>query len=582
MPDKQKGTNGPSPADFAREAFRRLAARRIPPTPDAYREIYEEIAGAKGLSPAEKILVDFAAQLADFPGEIGRFAPQFSQALETRNWETCSRHLQKLVEKHLSQPGDAAASPPALLRAAAHAHQNENRVDALPARRASIPLVDEADAPFARPFPIPLVDTIDPPTEINPAPLLDPPASIDSGPKHTRMMREMLIRTWTFPIASLLHGAPELIEESNALVESLKLARTEQELAEVEIRLKQLCFKVEFKSGDMAEENELLLRLFKLLLENVGELLEDDSWLSGQIAGVRDLLSGPIDYNGLVSINRNLKEIIYKQGLLKHNLKEAKATLKNMMLTFVDRLEAFAVNTGDYREKIDNYAQQIGAAKDILDLNRILERVMFDTSVAQTEVRRSCDQMIAIRQDVRAAESRVHELETELRQMSDKVYEDHLTGSLNRRGLDDALERAFSRAERRNLPLCVALLDVDDFKRLNDVHGHSAGDGVLVHLVQVVKDALRAMDIIGRLGGEEFLVVLPDTSLEDAAQTVTRLQRELTKRIFMHNNERILVTFSAGIALRKPDEDQETLIGRADMAMYQAKQAGKNRVVTVE
>jgi diguanylate cyclase len=166
--------------------------------------------------------------------------------------------------------------------------------------------------------------------------------------------------------------------------------------------------------------------------------------------------------------------------------------------------------------------------------------------------------------------------------MSDQVYEDQLTGALNRRGLDDAFERALSRAERRKLPLCLAMLDLDDFKRLNDAHGHNAGDGALVHLVQIVKDTLRKMDVIARFGGEEFVILLPDTSLEEAGQTITRVQRELTKSIFMHNNERMLITFSAGVALRQADEDQATLIGRADDALYQAKRAGKNRVVCAD
>ena len=90
------------------------------------------------------------------------------------------------------------------------------------------------------------------------------------------------------------------------------------------------------------------------------------------------------------------------------------------------------------------------------------------------------------------------------------------------------------------------------------------------------------MDVIGRFGGEEFLVVLPDTSLEDAMGVVARLQKELTKRIFMHNNQRLLITFSAGVALSAPDEDQKALLKRADMALYQAKQAGKNRAVAAD
>jgi diguanylate cyclase len=101
----------------------------------------------------------------------------------------------------------------------------------------------------------------------------------------------------------------------------------------------------------------------------------------------------------------------------------------------------------------------------------------------------------------------------------------------------------------------------------------------LIHLVRVVKDTLRAMDVIGRFGGEEFMIVLPETVLDDAVAAVTRVQRELTKQIFMYNNERRLITFSAGVALRKEGEDRESLVKRADEAAYQAKRAGKNRVV---
>jgi diguanylate cyclase len=190
--------------------------------------------------------------------------------------------------------------------------------------------------------------------------------------------------------------------------------------------------------------------------------------------------------------------------------------------------------------------------------------------------------MIAARQDVQAAENRIQELEKQLEEMSELVREDQLTGSLNRRGLDDVFEREFARSERRNSPLCIALLDLDDFKRLNDTYGHTAGDEALIHLVRVVKDTLRTMDVIGRFGGEEFLIVLPDTPMEEAAQTVTRVQRELTKRIFMHNNEKLLITFSAGVALRKPGEEPTALIQRADAALYKAKRAGKNRVVPAE
>jgi diguanylate cyclase len=324
------------------------------------------------------------------------------------------------------------------------------------------------------------------------------------------------------------------------------------------------------------------MRLFKLLLENVSELIEDDSWLHGQIEGVQNLLSGPINPIALKDATRSLKEVIYKQGLLKHSLAEAKITVKNMMITFIDRLSAVATSTGDYHEKIDIYSRKISQAPDIGTLNKILDDVMRETRNAQKEALKSRDEMIKARQEVQEAENRIHMLESKLEQMSELVREDQLTGSLNRRGLDDVFEREVARSERRHTPFCIAMLDLDDFKKLNDTHGHLAGDEALIHLVKVVKETLRTMDVIARFGGEEFLIMLPDTPLEEATQTVTRVQRELTKQIFMYNNEKLLITFSAGVALRQPNEDQASLIKRADAALYRAKQAGKNRVVAAE
>jgi diguanylate cyclase len=95
----------------------------------------------------------------------------------------------------------------------------------------------------------------------------------------------------------------------------------------------------------------------------------------------------------------------------------------------------------------------------------------------------------------------------------------------------------------------------------------------------VVKDTVRAEDTVARYGGEEFLILMPDTTLEDAAQAMTRLQRALTKHFFLHENEKLLITFSCGVALRQPGEDKDALLKRADQAMYRAKHSGKNRVV---
>jgi diguanylate cyclase len=153
---------------------------------------------------------------------------------------------------------------------------------------------------------------------------------------------------------------------------------------------------------------------------------------------------------------------------------------------------------------------------------------------------------------------------------------------LNRRGLAEAFVVEAARSEREGTPLCLAILDVDDFKALNDRYGHATGDQALIHLSSVVRRALRPSDIIARYGGEEFVILLPETNVENAAAVMQRTQRELTRHFFMHDNERLLLTFSVGVAERRAGEDQHNIIDRADAALYLAKRQGKNQVVQAE
>jgi diguanylate cyclase (GGDEF)-like protein/PAS domain S-box-containing protein len=168
---------------------------------------------------------------------------------------------------------------------------------------------------------------------------------------------------------------------------------------------------------------------------------------------------------------------------------------------------------------------------------------------------------------------------TELKQMEDereellsKVQEmathDSLTGLPNRRALEEQLPRELARARRSDSPLCVAIIDIDHFKSYNDTHGHLAGDEVLRRCAQAWDGALRAEDTIVRFGGEEFLVLLPDTGPDEAAEVVERL-RERTP---------MEQTCSAGLASWDFVESADDLIGRADAALYLAKAGGRDQL----
>ncbi len=156
---------------------------------------------------------------------------------------------------------------------------------------------------------------------------------------------------------------------------------------------------------------------------------------------------------------------------------------------------------------------------------------------------------------------------------------DALTGARNRRAFFDLAGREVARVARTDAPLCAVMLDIDHFKAINDTHGHAAGDAVLRAVVARVIGEIRPVDILGRLGGEEFAILLPDTSPAGALLVAERLRETFAGTPVDANGASVAVTASFGVAALGNEEDLDALLARADAALYQAKNAGRNRVV---
>ena len=172
--------------------------------------------------------------------------------------------------------------------------------------------------------------------------------------------------------------------------------------------------------------------------------------------------------------------------------------------------------------------------------------------------------------------SHIERLHTEYEVMANLAYTDTLTSLPNRRRLYEDVYRLIALAERYGQEFCVCLFDLDHFKRLNDTHGHLVGDQVLQEVAQVARLHLRAADLFGRWGGEEFVVLLPQTRLSDAQTALERVRLAL-HTIALPNVH--AVTASSGIAAYLPGDTRESLLHRADQALYLAKTTGRNRIV---
>jgi diguanylate cyclase (GGDEF)-like protein len=156
---------------------------------------------------------------------------------------------------------------------------------------------------------------------------------------------------------------------------------------------------------------------------------------------------------------------------------------------------------------------------------------------------------------------------------------DSLTGLPNRRHFMEQLEYELARIKRFGKPASLLMLDLDHFKRVNDTYGHAAGDAVLRHFAELAQTSLREIDLIGRLGGEEFGVLLPGTTQPGAIELAERLREAVAAAPVMAGEHQIPVTVSIGIAEFDPtDPHPDDILARADVALYKAKESGRNRV----
>ncbi|WP_223480641.1 MULTISPECIES: GGDEF domain-containing protein [unclassified Pseudomonas] len=174
---------------------------------------------------------------------------------------------------------------------------------------------------------------------------------------------------------------------------------------------------------------------------------------------------------------------------------------------------------------------------------------------------------------------------TDKKQMESELHRlattDVLTQSSNRRHFFDCAHLEFEQARKKGTPLAFLLLDIDDFKLINDTYGHPEGDNVLQRIAECGQAALRRGDVFGRIGGEEFAAVFPGCAPDMAMQVAERLQREIQRLSFSHDDQTFGITVSQGLtSLTAEDKSLDSLFARADAAMYEAKRQGKNRIIS--
>ncbi|BAO80912.1 hypothetical protein SRAA_1058 [Serpentinimonas raichei] len=505
-----------TPQDIAREAVKRLTARKLPPTPENFQTYYHEVAGTRPLKPFPlENLRQIAQALPDATPAQQRFKTQFGKAVSLHSWEDLEKALTQQIRSQA--PTEAPATAPTVT---------------LPAQE----------------------------RERFPPDLL-----------------EQMARLVGNALPAVGNDDRKVVELADDLMRYLRLP--DQHPPALRKLMADFAFRLSFVAEEQAAIRETLLKLLHAVLDNVRALNPEQPWLQKQLSALIAVAQPPLSIRRLEEAQSRLKDLTRLQLETQEQMLAAQNAMKETLAVFMQRLGETAASSEQYQQRFEHFAHQLERSTSLAEMTPVLQQAIQSARSLALDSQRTGADLGALRQRASRAEAQVAQLRDELQRLSEQASHDALTGALNRKGMTDVLERETSRAQRLGSSLCLALLDLDDFKRLNDRLGHLTGDAALQHLATVAKAALRPHDSLARYGGEEFLIILPDIEPDEALEVVRRVQRELSTQLFLSGSERVLITFSAGVTQLFEHETLAQALERADQAMYAAKRAGKNRVL---
>ncbi len=348
-------------------------------------------------------------------------------------------------------------------------------------------------------------------------------------------------------------------------------------------------------------DNTNRLRIARRIGQLLGQLLNQVTLESGAEARARRLQQALLSSNDwdelreglnqvaelvIAAITRSQKEFEAFLKRVDERLQQLRGHFAEQSSAQADRLSASEALDREIREELERAGNQVRDSEDLHELKASVSKHLLSIGQALGRFRDQeserervlAEQLEAMQQKIAAMEAHSEQLQSDVKRERQRAMTDLLTQLPNREAWQERLAFEFNRWQRYQGPLTVGVLDIDFFKRINDSFGHKAGDRVLQLISRELRDRLRATDFIARFGGEEFMVLFPETTPDAAKLAMEKLRLHIGKLPFHFSGEPVQITFSAGLAAFRPGDTEEAVMDRADRALYLAKDDGRNRV----
>jgi diguanylate cyclase len=602
-----------APAQIAKAALRRLLLDKLEPTPSNYERAYIQESGGAAVAAAlpekaQRLVEKLAGRALD-----SRAGADLAKAMGEGRWD--------VAERLLSAPDESGAQLADMIDRVVKGVGRGGRQWTTARKKESLQRVLSGSRSDAGKLQQRLnqlltswdTDTLDEAVDTDVSPLDETPApapvaaaspnlpllkltpsaesqATPNGVAHSAMAQQDLLQ-WN-PVVGHLGGTVQQAlpaaeaashELAQVIANAVQRIQTEGATPPLAQELAELCAQADRLIQHRHHLVDQLGSLCQELTASLTDLAENDSWAQGQCEAMRITLADGLTSRGVKSVNELLRTTRERQQQLRQERERARDSLKTLINRMLSELGELGSHTGRFHDSVGRYADVIEKADSLESLAGVVREMVEESRTVQALVSQTQARLQDEHSKAAELNKKVQELEGELVRLAQEVSTDQLTQVANRRGLIQAFEAECLRMERAQNggeappPLAVGLLDIDNFKKLNDELGHSAGDVALKSLAAVVSKTLRPNDMVARYGGEEFVVLLPATAVDEGQQILTRLQRSLSGGLFMHEQKKVFVTFSAGVTRYRAGERIEDALERADQALYEAKRTGKNR-----